>query len=124
MSAKGFTLIEMLIVVVIIGILAAVAIPKFENVKQRAYVASMQSDLRTLVTVEEAYFSDNVTYSPTTTNLNYLTSAGNTIAITSASSTGWSATATNFYTPKVCGIFVGTATPPPTATVEGAVGCQ
>src|SRR5438874_6609265 len=55
MNRKGFTLIELLIVVVIIGILAAIAIPKFANTKEKAYLASMKSDLRNLVTAEEAY---------------------------------------------------------------------
>ncbi len=50
MNRKGFTLIELLIVVVIIGILAAIAIPKFANTKAKAYIASMKSDLRNLVT--------------------------------------------------------------------------
>jgi prepilin-type N-terminal cleavage/methylation domain-containing protein len=63
-SRKGFTLIELLIVVVIIGILAAIAIPKFANTKSKAYVAAMKSDLRNLVTAEEAFFADSVYYIP------------------------------------------------------------
>ncbi len=63
MNRKGFTLIELLIVVVIIGILAAIAIPKFANTKEKAYLASMKSDLRNLITAEEAYFADSVKYS-------------------------------------------------------------
>src|SRR5690348_13305581 len=66
MNRKGFTLIELLIVVVIIGILAAIAIPKFANTKAKAYIASMKSDLRNLVTAEEAFFADSVKYSNTT----------------------------------------------------------
>src|SRR6266853_1841637 len=62
MNRKGFTLIELLIVVVIIGILAAIAIPKFANTKGKAYIASMKSDLRNLVTAEEAFFADSVKY--------------------------------------------------------------
>jgi prepilin-type N-terminal cleavage/methylation domain-containing protein len=65
-NRKGFTLIELLIVVVIIGILAAVAIPKFANTKEKAYVASMKSDLKNLVTVEESYFADKSTYGANT----------------------------------------------------------
>src|SRR6201984_3352119 len=67
-NRKGFTLIELLIVVVIIGILAAIAIPKFANTKTKAYVTAMKSDLRNLVTAEEAFFSDS-TYYTTATNL-------------------------------------------------------
>jgi type IV pilus assembly protein PilA len=59
---KGFTLIELLIVVVIIGILAAIAIPKFANTKTKAYTAAMKSDLRNLVTAEEAFFADSGKY--------------------------------------------------------------
>ena len=62
MNRKGFTLIELLIVVVIIGILAAIAIPKFANTKEKAYIASMKSDMRNLVTAEEAYFADSIKY--------------------------------------------------------------
>ena len=61
-SRKGFTLIELLIVVVIIGILAAIAIPKFANTKEKAYLASMKSDLRNMATTEEGYFADQQTY--------------------------------------------------------------
>ena len=68
-TRKGFTLIELLIVVVIIGILAAIAIPKFANTKEKAYLASMKSDLRNMATVQEGYFSDYQVYtSGTATN--------------------------------------------------------
>ena len=123
-SAKGFTLIELLIVVVIIGILATIAIPKFANTKEKAYIAGMKSDLRNLVTAQEAYFADNVTYASTTTNLNYSMSAGNTVTVTAATGTGWSATSSNNATTKTCGIFVGSATPPITGQSEGAPTCQ
>ena len=123
-NTKGFTLIELLIVVVIIGILAAIAIPKFANTKEKAYVASMKSDLRNLVTAQEAYFADNVTYTATMTNLNYNASAGNTVTVGTATGTGWAATSTSNATLKTCGIFVGTATPPITGQSEGAPVCQ
>jgi type IV pilus assembly protein PilA len=58
-NKKGFTLIELLIVVVIIGILAAIAIPKFAATKDKAYDATMKSDLRNLATYEEQYAADS-----------------------------------------------------------------
>ncbi len=122
-NTKGFTLIELLIVVVIIGILAAIAIPKFANTKEKAYIASMKSDLRNLVTAEESYFADNVTYATTTSNLQYNSSAGVTVTIAGATGTGWSATATHNATTKTCGIFVGAATAPISGQNEGEPKC-
>src|ERR1700712_3222845 len=75
-ARKGFTLIELLIVVVIIGILAAIAIPKFANTKEKAYIAAMKSDLRNLVTAEEAYFADSVKYTATVANMKFKPSTG------------------------------------------------
>src|SRR5437867_12029059 len=78
MNRKGFTLIELLIVVVIIGILAAIAIPKFANTKEKAYLASMKSDLRNLITAEEAFFADSVKYTTAigVGGLQYATTSG------------------------------------------------
>ena len=78
-TRKGFTLIELLIVVVIIGILAAIAIPKFANTKSKAYVTAMKSDLRNLVTAEEAFFSDSSRYTATITDLKYQNSSGTVV---------------------------------------------
>ena len=121
-NTKGFTLIELLIVVVIIGILAAIAIPKFANTKEKAYIAAMKSDLRNLVTAEESYFSDYVTYS-TSLGTNYSTSAGVTVVITSAAGTGWAATASHNATTKTCGIYVGSAAAPVAGANEGEPKC-
>src|SRR5689334_4622836 len=66
MRRSGFTLIELMIVVVIIGVLATIAIPKFANTKEKAFITSMKSDLRNLVTAEEAYFADSVAYTDVT----------------------------------------------------------
>ena len=59
---KGFTLIELMIVVAIIGILAAIAIPQFAAFRVRGFNSTSQSDLRNLATSEEAYFADKQDY--------------------------------------------------------------
>jgi type II secretory pathway pseudopilin PulG len=51
---------------IIIGILAAIAIPVFLNQRKKAVETSMKSDLRTVANSEESYFTDNTTYWPAT----------------------------------------------------------
>lgn len=59
---KGFTLIELMIVVAIIGILAAIAIPQFASYRQKAFNSAAQSDLKTMKTSLEGYFTDYYHY--------------------------------------------------------------
>ena len=86
-NEKGFTLIELMIVVAIIGILAAIAIPQFSAYRERAYIASMKADCHSIKIAEEAYFVDNDTYTTAFANLATYgcanLSTGNTATISS-----------------------------------------
>jgi len=123
-TESGFTLIELLIVVVIIGILAAIAIPKFANTKEKAYVASMKADLRNLVSTQEGYLADNLTYAASFGALTAGQSAGVTLTVTEGTASGWSATAWHNGTTVTCSIFYGTATPIAPATIDGVPDCS
>lgn len=56
---KGFTLIEVVIVCVVLGILAAVAVPQYAGAKDKAYIAVMKADLHTIAIYEEQFAADN-----------------------------------------------------------------
>jgi prepilin-type N-terminal cleavage/methylation domain-containing protein len=137
-TRKGFTLIELLIVVVIIGILAAIAIPKFANTKEKAVLASMKSDLRNLVTAQEAFFSDNQDYAGSygATQKNgtggagvvaFVPSSNNVIAFSSVTAGGWAGEASNATLQgaiKLCGVWVGSGVKTNAAVAnEGAPAC-
>lgn len=59
---KGFTLVELMIVVAIIGILTAIAIPQYGAYRERAHVSSMQSDCAAVRLAEEAYWVEKGRY--------------------------------------------------------------
>lgn len=63
---KGFTLIELMVVVLIIAILIAIAIPTFLGARRRAQDRAAQSSLRNTVTAAKAIFTDRETYSDAT----------------------------------------------------------
>jgi len=125
-NRKGFTLIELLIVVVIIGILAAIAIPKFAATKDKAKLASVRTDLRNVMTAQEAYFSDHATYG-TFAQLqaasNFSLSAGNSMTVVGVAS-GYTATNSNSSITSgfnTCTVQVGAGA---STTVDGVITCS
>ena len=62
LNTKGFTMIELVTVTAVIGVLAAVAVPKFSSHKAKFCNAASLSDLRNVKTVLEVYYKDHGQY--------------------------------------------------------------
>jgi Tfp pilus assembly protein PilE len=115
-----------MIVVVILGILTSIVVPKFANGKERAMIAAMRSDLKNLVSAEEAFFTNSMTYyngAIPDPSFAYNPTLDVSVTLANVSASGWAATATHTGTLKTCAVFVGGAAPIAPATVEGQVAC-
>jgi len=66
---QGFTLIELMVVVLIIAILIAIAIPTFLGARQRAQDRAAQSNLRNALTAEKSFYTDKQAYTQTQSEL-------------------------------------------------------
>jgi type IV pilus assembly protein PilA len=60
--SAGFTLIELMVVVGIIGVLAAIAVPQFMSRQGKAYDARVRQDARNAATAQESYYTDFMSY--------------------------------------------------------------
>lgn len=71
-NQKGFSLIELMIVVAIIGILAAIAIPNYQNFQRKARQAEGKQHLSGIYTSEKAYYADALGYASNLRRVNYI----------------------------------------------------
>ena len=116
-NKQGFTLTELLIVIVILGILAALAIPKVSNMTYRSYFAAMEADLKNLASQQEIYYASEYSYTAEKSDLAFISSRDVSISV-NADSEGWAATATHVALEPIegCSIYHGSI-PTPTLLV-------
>ena len=104
LGEKGFTLIELMIVVAIIGILAAIAIPQFQSYRTRAHDSAAKSALHRLAKAQEDYYLQYNTYTTTLANLasasGWTVEGTITVNLLAASTSSWSATAAHNSSPN------------------------
>ena len=122
-NRRGFTLVELIVVTVIIGVISAIAIPQYFKVKGRAHVASMKTDLRNLATAEEMYFAEHSRYTDDLGALAFRPSSGVRIQLALGGTASWSASATHTASTQSCVIYVGAAARVPAAGAEGVPAC-
>jgi prepilin-type N-terminal cleavage/methylation domain-containing protein len=136
---RGYTIIELIATVAILGLLASIAILKTRQTRDKALRAGMLVDLKTLVSAQEGFFSANKDYAggiagrevPGVGGVGRAALAAsntNVITVRYRATNGWSATVTNArmtVNPRTCGVFIGPIAYSPNAAVtkEGVPAC-
>jgi prepilin-type N-terminal cleavage/methylation domain-containing protein len=123
-SRAGFTLVEILVVVVVLLVLVSLVVPRFQRYKAKAYTGSIMNDLRKLAVAQEDYFALHAHYAPATESLQVVFSPGVQITV-QGGEFGWSGIGTHpLAQPLRCAVYWGKADPPPPAKSEGQVTCE
>lgn len=116
-------MIELLVVLVVMGVLVGLAIPRYREYKRRFYVTTMVTDLRNLASTEEAYWNIAGTYSTDLRLIQYSSSPRVSISMVSADTLGWAAKASYAGDSAMCAIYYGNAPVLAPATLKNVIGC-
>ena len=121
----GFTLLELIVVAVILGLLASLAITRFANTKEKTYLAAMKADLRNLITAEVLFSTDSLRFTTVigSGGLTYQVTTGNTMPSIVLTGDGFTARIGNGNTSRTCAVYMGSTSLAP-ATNEGEPACR
>lgn len=99
---KGFTFAELLVAMVLLGLIAGMAVPRYRLYKERAYVAAMRTDLGNLRIAQESFWAENMRYSTDTTELEFRNTSDVLVSLSSLDLlSGYRATAAHANYPGV-----------------------
>lgn len=120
---RGFTLIEILVAMLFLAILAAMAIVRYRDMKRRAYVGTVKSDMGELRVAEEGYWAEHQQYTTNLSLLDFTPTSAVTLTITSSDLyAGYDATGTHVSVPGLtCQMYVGRVV---TGTPSGEIVCK
>ncbi len=106
---SGFTFVELLVAMSVFGVLSAIAVPKYRLMREKAWTASMKTDLGDLRIAEEAYWAENQLYSADSTAIDWRSTSDIRVQISSTDfASGFQATAQHNAMPgSQCSMYVG-----------------
>lgn len=129
-TTKGFTIIELTVVVVVVGLLAAVAIPRLSGARTPATRAAGVADLRNLAAAQERFYGEFGRYATLgeMTAARYATSQGNTLVAIETQGRSWNALV-RIPNGQTCAIRFGDGAPAPAAwagpaLADGVATCE
>lgn len=119
---NGFTFVELLVAMSVFGLLTAVAVPRYRQFKERAYIASLKTDLGQLRVAQEAYWAEHLTYATSVSDLQWRPTSRVTVLITSSDlSQGYAAKASHaLLSGQECNTKLGKEA---TGVVSGEIAC-
>jgi prepilin-type N-terminal cleavage/methylation domain-containing protein len=119
---KGFTFVELMVVILFIGALSGMAVPRFREYKTRAFISAMASDLGNLRIAQESHWAEYQQYSTDTTALEFRRTTQVNLSITSKNLVGgYTAVATHTNVPdRQCSTAMGAEAAP---MEPGAIRC-
>lgn len=106
------------------GPVASAQVAPAPDAARRAMAAAVRSDLRNLVTAQEAFFADNMHYTRALDSLRFLPSQGVTVTVEQATARGWRGSGRHSAAGITCWIFVGDVPKPRPDANEGEPRCE